>query len=139
MAAFNKFNDFVKKLIDGEHDFNGHVFKVYLTNATPDAAADLVKADLAEISAGSGYTAGGATTTITTSVAAGVAKITGTDVTFTAAGGSIGPARYAVLYNDTHASDALIGWWDYGSSVTLADTESLTVDFDATNGIATFT
>nr|NIV10979.1 hypothetical protein [Fodinibius sp.] len=36
---------------------------------------------------------------------------------------------FVVLYNDTHASDALIGWWDYGSAITLQDGETFTVDF----------
>ena len=140
MATYNKFQQFVKDLIDGVHDFDAHTFKVMLTNTAP-VATNTIKSNLTEISAGSGYTAGGTATTITTSVATGVAKVTGTDVTFTAAGGSIGPFRYAVLYNDTPSSplDPLIAWWDYGSSITLADTEQLVVDFDATNGIFTLT
>jgi len=140
MATYNKFNQFVKDLIDGVHDFDAHTFKVLLTNTAP-VATNTIKSNLTEISAGAGYTAGGTATTITTGVASGVGKVTGTDVTFTAAGGSIGPFRYAVLYNDTPTSpaDPLIAWWDYGSSITLADTEQLVVDFDATNGIFTLT
>lgn len=140
MATYNKFNQFVKDLIDGVHDFDAHTFKVMLTNTAP-VNTNTIKANITEISAGSGYTAGGTASTITTGVASGVAKVTGTDVTFTAAGGSIGPFRYAVLYNDTPTSpaDPLIAWWDYGSAVTLADTEQLVVDFDATNGIFTLT
>jgi hypothetical protein len=47
--------------------------------------------------------------------------------------------RYAVLWNDTPTApaDPLIGWFDYGSTVTLAVGESLLVDFDGTNGILT--
>lgn len=139
MATFNKFNQFTKDLIDGVYDFDGHTFKVMLTNTAP-VATNTVKANLTEISAGNGYTAGGTATTISTSTASGVAKVTGTDVVFTATG-SVGPFRYAVLYDDTPTSpaDPLIGWWDYGSSVTLANTETFTVDFDATNGILTVT
>lgn len=136
MASYNKFNQFTKDLIDGVHDFDAHTFKVMLTNTAP-TSSNTVKANLTEISSGNGYTAGGTATTISTSTSSGTAKVTGTDVVFTASGGSIGPARYAVLYNDTPTSpaDPLIGWWDYGSSITLADTETLTVDFDNTNGI----
>lgn len=138
MASYNKFNQFTKDLIDGVHDFDAHTFKVMLTNTAP-VNTNTVKANLTEITAANGYTAGGTATTISTSTSSGTAKVTGTDVVFTAAGGSIGPLRYAVLYNDspTSPADPLIGWWDYGSSITLANTETLTVDFDATNGILT--
>lgn len=139
MAVYNKFNQFTKDLVDGVHDFDAHAFKVMLTNTAP-VATNTVKANLTEITAGSGYTAGGTATTITTSTATGTAKVTGTDVVFTSTG-TIGPFRYAVLYNDspTTPADPLIAWWDYGSAITLNNTETLTVDFDATNGILTVT
>jgi hypothetical protein len=102
-----------------------------LTNSAP-LVTNTVKANLTEISAGNGYTAGGATVTITSSAqSSGVYSLVGDDVVFTASGGSVGPFRYAVLYNDTPTSpaDPLIAFWDYGSSVTLASGEALTVDF----------
>lgn len=138
MAAFNKFNQFVKDLADGVHDFDGHVFKVMLTNVTP-VATNQVRANLTEISAGNGYVAGGATTSVTTSITGGTARIAMSDVVFTATGGLIGPFRFAVIYNDSPSSplDPLIGWYDYGSSITLADGETLTVDFDGTTGVLT--
>jgi len=140
MASYNKFQVFTKDLIEGKHNFASNTFKVMLTNTAP-VNTNGVKADLTEISAGNGYTAGGTTTTITSSTSSGVAKVTGTDVVFTASGGAIGPLRYAVIYNDTQTSPAkpLVAWWDYGSSITLNDTETLTVDFDSTNGIFTVT
>lgn len=144
MASFNKINQFAEDVASGVHQLQtgtSHVLKVYLSNATPDAAADAVKADLAEISAGNGYTAGGASVgTITGAETSGTFKLTGgTDPAWTASGGTIGPFRYAVLYNDTPTSpaDPLIGWWDYGSSITLAAGESFTVDLDQSNGILT--
>jgi hypothetical protein len=140
VATYNKFNQFTKDLIDGKHNFSSNVFKVMLTNTAP-VATNAIKGDLTEISAGAGYTAGGATTTITATTTSGTAKVSGTNVVFTADGGSIGPVRYAVIYNDTQTSPAkpLVGWWDYGSSITLAADESLTVTFDGTNGIFTVT
>lgn len=59
--------------------------------------------------------------------------MTGVDLTITATTGGIGPFRDVVLYNDTPTSpaDPLIGNWDYGAEVTLADGESFTVDFGA--------
>ena len=138
MASYNKFNQFTQDLVNGAYNFGSNVFKVMLTNTAP-VATNTVKANITEISAGNGYTAGGNTSSVTTSTSAGTAKVTAADTVFTAAGGAIGPFRYAVLYNDTTASPLkpLIAWWDYGSSITLNDTETLTVDFDNTNGIFT--
>lgn len=138
MASFNKFNVFTKDLINGVHNFTSNTFKVLLTNTAP-TSANAVKADLTEISAGNGYSAGGSTSAMTVSTSTGTAKATAADVVFTASGGTIGPFRYAVLYNDTPTSpaDPLIGWFDYGSSITLNDTETLTVDFDGSAGVLT--
>lgn len=141
MATFNKFNSFVEHLAEKVHNLGADTLKVYLTNNTPDAAADSVFADLAEISAGNGYTAGGNTCSISSSSqSGGTYKLVLADpATWTASGGSIGPFRYAVLYNDTPTSpaDPLIGWWDYASSITLAAGETFTTDFDPTNGVLT--
>lgn len=137
MTAFNKFQQFVEDLGKEVHQLDSDTLKVMLTNVAP-VATNAVKADLTEITAENGYAAGG------TAVAnqdyeqtTGTAKLVGDDVVFTASGGTIGPFRYAVLYNDTSASDSLIGWWDYGSEVTLAASETFTVDFDGTSGILT--
>lgn len=131
MAAFTRFEKFSEDLAKKVHDLNADTLKVYLSNTAPNVATHTIKTDIAEISAGNGYTAGGVDTQNTTSRTGAVTSVTGTDFTVTAAGGSIGPFRYAILYNDTPASplDPLIGFWDYGSAVTLADGESFTVDF----------
>lgn len=135
MAAFNKFQDFVEQLLSAKHDFTaaGHVFKVYASNAVPSVSADAVKADLAEISAANGYPAGGTDVQNTLSETTGTATVAGTDVVWTASGGSFGPLQYIALYNDTQTTpaDPLVGWWDYGSAVTVLDTETFTVDFGA--------
>lgn len=137
MAVFNKSSSFIEALAEKKHDLGADVLKIMLTNSTP-IAANTVKANLTDISAGFGYTAGGTAVTITTSAqTTGLYKLIGSNVVFTASGGSIGPFRYAVLYNDTATNDELIGWWDYGSSITLLTGETLTVDLDPTNGILT--
>ncbi|MEM7416799.1 MAG: hypothetical protein AAF389_14935 [Gemmatimonadota bacterium] len=130
MAAFNKFEQFSEDLSEGVHNLNTDTIRAYLSNAAPSASADAVKADLAEISAGNGYTAGGPDMQNGTSRTGGVTSVTGVDATITASGGSIGPFRYVVFYNDTPTSpaDPLIGWVDYGSSITLADGESFDID-----------
>lgn len=134
MAAYNKFQDFVQQLCTAKHDFTaaGHTFKIFLTNEAP-IATDTVKTDMAEISAGNGYTAGGADTQNDMTESSGTATVTGVDVVWTASGGTIGAFRYVPFYNDTATSpaDALVAWWDYGSSITLADGETFTVDFGA--------
>lgn len=135
MASFVKFQDFVEQLCTGKHNLTaaGDVLKVYLSNTTPDVANDAVKADLAEITAQFGYPSGGTDVQNTLSESSGTATIAGTDVVFTASGGSFGPFRYAVLYNDTQTSptDPLIGYWDYGTSISCNDGETFTVDFGA--------
>ena len=136
MATFNKFNDFTEQLIRGVHDWDAHTFKIALTNTAPNAAdvSLLTGSSHPPPAAANGYTAGGTATTITISETTGTTTVSGTQVVFTATAGGIGPFRYAILYNDTATSpaDALIGWWDYASSITLADTETYTVKFSNT-------
>lgn len=137
MATFSKFNSFVEALAEKVHNLGSDTLKVMLTNTAP-SAANTVKTDITEISAGNGYTAGGAAVTITASAqTSGTYKLTGNDVTWTASGGSIGPFRYVVLYNDTATNDELIGWYDYTTNLTVTSGNSFTVDFDQTNGILT--
>ncbi len=133
MASFNKFHAFAEHAAEGVHNLGSDTLKIMLTNSAP-AASNSVKADLTDISAGNGYTAGGTAVTITSSSqTSGTYSLVGNDVVFTAAGGTIGPFRYAVLYNDTPSSpaDPLIGWWDYASNLTLNDTETFTIDVGA--------
>jgi len=135
MAAYQKFNAFVENLAEKVHNLGSDSLKVMLTNVAP-LATNSVKADLTEITAGNGYSAGGTAATISSSAqASGTYKLVLADVTFIASGGSMAPWRYAVLYNDTAAGKNLIGFWDYGSAVTLAAAESFVVDFDATAGV----
>lgn len=138
MASYNKFNITTQNLADGKHIFSSDTIKVMLTNSAP-VATNAVKSDITDISAGNGYTAGGTATTITESTASGTYKATASDVVFTASGGTIGPFRYVVVYDDTTASPVkpLIAWFDYGSSITLNSGETFTVDFDGTNGLFT--
>lgn len=137
MATYNKIQDYVEQLNKAVHNWSSHTFKAMLTNSAP-VATNTIAANLTEISAGNGYTAGGMTLdTVTLSETTGTAKVTIADEVLTASGGSIGPFRYVAVYNDTATSpaDALVMWYDYGSSITLASGESLTIDFDPTNGL----
>ena len=131
MATYNKFNDFVEQLCLEGHNLNTDQINFYLTNTLP-VATNTVFGTPAEITAGNGYTARGADTTNTMSEnPAGTAEVVATDITWTASGGSIGPFQYPVSFNETNATDGLVGWYDHGSAVTLADGESFTIDFGA--------
>lgn len=136
MASYVKYETFVEKIFEGAHNLGSDTLKVALTNTAPTVATDVGLSDITEISAGNGYTAGGTQATTSSSTqTSGTYKLVLADVTFTASGGSIGPFRYAVLYNDTATNDEVIGYWDYGSSISLSAGESLTWDADPTNGI----
>jgi hypothetical protein len=128
----------VEDLANKIHDIFGttDTLKVALTNTAPNVSTHAVLADITQLSTGSGYTggAGGGSDTQNDSTRSGATvTVTGVDVVFTASGGTIGPFRYVVLYNDTPTSpaDPLIGYWDYLSSITLADGETFTTDFGA--------
>jgi hypothetical protein len=131
MASFTKYEVFTENLAEKVHDLDLDTMKVLLSNTAPNVATNQTKADAAEISAGNGYTAGGHDSQNATSRTAGVTSVTGIDIVITASGGTIGPFRYAILYNDTPTSpaDPLIGYWDYGSSITLQSSETFTIDF----------
>lgn len=140
MAVFNKFQDFSEQLARATHNFSQHAFKVMLTNTLPVATQN-EKSSLVEVTANSGYPSGGLTTQISLSEVDGVASVSATQVTFTATEQEIGPFRYAVLYNSSATSPlgALIGWWDYGTSITLHESETLTVKFGNTSPGVVFT
>lgn len=133
MAAFTKYEVFSEDLAKGVHDLNGDTLVVMLTNTAPNVATHTVRAHIAEIAGGSGYTSGGHDTQNATSRAGGVTSVTGSDVTITAAGGDIGPFRYVVLGNQTASGTPLIGYWDRGSSITLsgANGDFVVTDFGA--------
>ena len=138
MASFNRFNQFTEDVAKGVHNLAANQLKIALTNTAP-SASNAVIADITEIS----YTNISGTnprnvTTSSCAQTAGTLKLVLADLVLTA-GGSVGPFRYVVLFNDTPTSpaDPLIGWYDYGSAITLATGETFTVDFDATSGVLT--
>lgn len=139
MATYNKFQDYAEQLNLGVHNWGSHTFKAVLSNTAPNAATNDELADITQISNGGGYTggAGGGLTldTVTLTETGGTAKVTIADEVFTATGASVGPFRYVIIYNDTSTGDKLVCYYDYGSSITLLDTETFTIDFDATNGL----
>lgn len=134
LVVFHSWADTLNEVANASSD----TFKAMLTNTAPTASSNTVKADISEISAGNGYPAGGVSLTLTSSSQTGgnyTLKLT--CPTITASGGSIGPFRYLVVYDDTPTSPSkpLVGYYDHGTSITLGDGDSFVVTLDATNGI----
>lgn len=135
-SAFFKFNSFTEAVAEKVHNLGADQLEVALTNTLP-VVGNSVLANITQIT----YTNLNART-VTVSGSAqtgGVYKLSITDKTLTSTGGSTGPFRYVVLFNQTATNDELIGWYDYGSSITLGDGESLLLNFDDANGVLTIT
>jgi len=142
MATFNKVNDFVEALAEKVHNLGSDTLTVALSNTAPGsetsdptASGNGVLANVTEIT----YTnlSSRAITTSASEESGGTYKLTLTDLVLTASGGSVGPFRYVYIYNDTATNDEIIGYYDYGSSVTLNDGDTFTLDFDGSNGVLT--
>lgn len=135
-SAFFKFNSFTEAVAEKVHNLGADTLEVALTNTLP-VNTNTVLANITQIT----YTFLNARTLTVSgsSQTSGVYKLTITDKTLTSTGGSTGPFRYVVLFNQTATNDELIGWYDYGSSITLGDGESLVLNFDDANGVLTIT
>lgn len=133
MAAYVKFQCFVEDVAEKKHNLGSDTLVVALTNSAPNVSTNTVITDITEVA----YT-NLSTRNLTISSSAqttGTYKLVIADIDLTSTGGTTGPFRYVVIYNDTSATDALICYFDYGSSITLADGEKITLDFDGTNGL----
>jgi hypothetical protein len=139
VATFTTVYSLTEAICEKKHDFGADTVKALLTNTAP-VRTNTVKADITgELSTGDGYTAGGNTCAVSTSAqTTGTYKLVLSDpATWTGSGAGFGPFRYVVLYNDTAASDELIGWYDYGSSITVLAGETFALDLSASNGLFT--
>lgn len=135
MASLNKFNQFVEDLAEKVHNLQSDTLTVALcASANAPVATNSILANLTQIS----YTNCSARAITVTSSAqtSGTYKLVLQDLVLTASGGDVAAFRYVVIYNDTPTSpaDPLIGWYDYGASVTITNGNSFTIDFDGTNG-----
>ncbi len=133
MASFVKFQPFVENLAEKVFNLGSDQLVIALTNTAPTNTFSTLS-QVTEIS----YTncSSRNVTTASSAQTSGTYKLTLTDLVLTASG-TVGPFRYVVLYDDTAASDQLIASWDYGSAVTLANTDTFTINFDDTNGVLT--
>ena len=141
MATFNKINDFVANAVHNM-DLESDQIVVALSNTTPSSEStdpttdgNGILTNVTQIA----YTnlSSRNVTTSSSSQTSGTYKLVLADLTLTSSGGSTGPFRYVYLYNDTVSTpaDPLIAYYDYGSSLTLNDGDSLTLDFSAANGV----
>lgn len=129
--AFNKVNSFIEAVMEAKHNLGSDTLKVALTNTAPTSASE----DLSDITEIDYTNLSSRTLTVSSSEqTSGTYKLVLADLELTATG-SVGPFRYIVLYNDTAANKELLGWYDYGSSITMSNGEKLTLDFDQTNGV----
>jgi hypothetical protein len=128
VATYVKYQCFAQDVGRKVHNLHTDVLRIALTNTAPNAATHTVLADVTQIAASNGYSTGGnAVPNNAYSQSGGTGTLVGDAVVFTASGGSIPAFRYAVLYNDTSASDSLIGYWDYGTNLTITDGNTFTV------------
>jgi hypothetical protein len=133
-VTFNKHNAFVENLAEKVHNLGADALTYAITNTVPTPANSIL-GDLTQIS----YTnMSSRVPTISSSLqSSGTYKLVLADLVMSMSGGASPSLRYFDLYNDTPTSpaDPLIGWWDYGSSIVLADGEQITADADPTNGV----
>ncbi len=134
MAAFTKIDSFVENLAEKTIDLSGAGLTVALTNTAHTSTWDEL-ADLTQVAYT--YCSSRVLTVSTSAQTAGTYKLVLADLTLTASGGAIGPFRYVYIYDDSSVGDKLIGYYDYGSSITINDTETLLIDFDGAAGALT--
>lgn len=144
MAVFNKLNGFVEHLSEGVHNLGSDQLVLALSNVAPSSettppsstTAGCILANVTEISY-TGLSTRDLTTT-SSAQASGTYRLVLDDLTLSSTG-TVGPFRYIYLYNTTPTSpaDPLIGYFDYGASLTLNTGESLTIDFDQASGAIT--
>jgi hypothetical protein len=137
--AFNKFQPYVANLSNGGLNQGTDTLKIFLSNTAPTNTHGTYSQESGtELANGNGYTTGGkAVTGVSSTQTAGTYTLSAANVVWTSVTGSMGPFRYAVLY-DTVSGD-LIGYWDYGSSVTLNGVNGDTFTIDLSGNILTLT
>lgn len=138
MATFTRFYSFSEAIHEKVHNLGSDTLKWILVSDAPSLSWTQKSSVTGELSTSNGYTAGGATWTVTaSSQSSGLYTLIGNDVTWTASGGNLGGGsfRYAILYNDTATNDELIGYIDYGYLITVASGQTFTIDIDQTSGL----
>lgn len=150
MATFTTIPDFLEGPLEAEHNLASDTIQMALSNTAPSAetndpttTGNGILANVTQISY-TNYTDDMAVDRVlegvTSDEASGTYKFDANDIVITASGGAIATFRYIYLFNQTSTTpdDQLIGVWDHGSAIDLADGESATITWNA-NGILTLT
>lgn len=149
MATGSKIADWIENL-GTVVNMASDTFRIALSNTAPSsetnnptATGNGVLANVTQIS----YTNYTDTLTVdrtlegvTWAESGGTTRFDANDFTITASGGALAPFRYVYVYDDTPTSpaDPLVGVWDHGSSISLANGQTATITFHA-NGLFTVT
>jgi hypothetical protein len=133
-VSYNKTYLCVDDLCKGIMNLSTDIIKCALVLTAPTASGTHVYADLAgELGTSNGYTAGGKAggTDFTWSIsnATGTESWNCTAITWTSSTGSMGPFRYIAFYDSTPSTKTVLGWYDYGSNLTLngANSDTFTI------------
>ena len=127
MATFNKFQPWVEYMVEGAN-LDSDTFVVALTNSAPTNTLATLS-QITEVTYTYMDTAARTLTVSTKAQSGGTYTLLFADKVLTSTGGATGPFRYVVIYDDTVSGDPLVGWYDYGSSITLQAGETLTLDW----------
>ena len=124
---------FKSGLLKGEHDLSTDTIKLALYTSSASLSATTTAYSVTDEISGTGYVAGGATLSgVSISTSGEVAYVDWSDVVFSSADFSPLLARGALIYNDTHASDASICVLDFGVDKVTTGAD-FTIEFPANN------
>ena len=141
-VTINFYNKFLEYAQEGVIDVDSDTWDIILMNsshvftATHDRKSDI---SANEIATANGYTQGAKTlASVTSGETGGTYTFDAADITWTASGGSIGPATDAVIYSETATSpaDALMCSIDFDGAQTAGDGTEFKITFNA-SGIYT--
>jgi hypothetical protein len=101
------------------HNLTADTLKIAFTDTAPTTATHVYN-DIASPLALTNLLTTPALTSVTWTQSTGTSTLGAATLTLTSQTGNFGPFRYLVLYNDSATNKNVIGWWDYGSELTLA-------------------
>lgn len=147
MATGSKIADWIENAMTVAN-LSSDSFKIALSNtapaseaSNPTATGNGVLANVTQIAYtnySDNLTVDRTLESVTFAETAGTTKLDAGDFIITASGGTLATFRYIYVYDDTPTSpaDPLVGVWDHGSGISLADTQTATITFHA-NGLFT--